>query len=311
MNRLDIKKRAQILSCLVEGNSLRATSRIIGVSINTVTKLLCEVGEACSAYQNKTLRNISSKRIQCDEIWSFCHAKEKNLTEDKKGILGYGDVWTWTAIDADSKLIVSYFVGTRDGESAKEFISDLASRLNNKVQLTTDGHKSYLEAIEESFGADIDYAMLIKHYGDNTEARNEKRYSPAKCIGTSHDVITGKPDADYVSTSFAERQNLTMRMSMRRFTRLTNAFSKKLDNHIFSVSLYFMYYNFARIHKSLRVTPAMEAGVTEHLWSLEEIIEMSDTYHKDKCPVVSIKKTKKTKEPSTKAPSIKHYRRSK
>lgn len=295
MNRLDIKKRTQILSCLVEGNSLRSTSRIVGVSINTVVKLLCEVGEASSVYQNKTLRNLSSKRIQCDEIWSFCYSKEKNVPKDKRGIFGYGDVWTWTAIDADSKLVMSYCVGTRDARFAKEFIDDLASRLNHRVQLSTDGHSSYLEAIEGAFGADIDYAMLIKIYGNDPSG--EKRYSPAKCKGTRKDVITGKPNKDHVSTSFAERQNLTMRMSMRRFTRLTNAFSKKLDNHIYSVSLNFMYYNFARIHKTIRVTPAMEAGVTTHLWSLEDIILMSDKYHQNKCDVVNIDKAKKANKP--------------
>ena len=272
MNRLSIQKRAAILSCLVEGNSIRATSRITGVSKNTVTKLLVDVGSACAEYQNKVLRNLPCKRVQADEFWSFCYAKQKNVPEDKRGEFGYGDVWTWTAICADTKLVPSFLVGDRTLETAKIFINDLASRLAHKVQLTTDGHHPYLEAVEGAFGADIDYAMLIKLYGADPEA--EKRYSPAKCIGAESRAITGRPDSRYISTSYSERQNLTMRMSMRRFTRLTNAFSKKIENLAHAVSLHFMYYNFGRIHRTLRVTPAMEAGVSDHVWDIKEIVAL-------------------------------------
>lgn len=274
MNKLSIQKRVQILSCLVEGNSIRSTARITGTSKNTVVKLLCDLGSACAEYQDKVMRNLSCKRIQCDEIWSFCYAKEKNVPEEKKGQFGYGDIWTWTAICADTKLVPSFLVGNRDGETAKTFMDDLASRLSHKVQLTTDGNKAYLEAVEDAFGADIDYGMLIKIYGLDPE--KEKRYSPEKCIKAERVPITGKPDYSKISTSYVERQNLTMRMSMRRFTRLTNAFSKKVENLMHSVSIYFMYYNFGRIHSKLRVSPAMEAKVTDHLWSLEEIVRLAD-----------------------------------
>ena len=277
MNRLSIQKRAQILGCLVEGNSLRATARMTDTAINTVVKLLVDVGKACSEYQDKTLRNLTCKRLQCDEIWSFCYAKKKNVPEDKKGQFGYGDVWTWTAICADTKLVPSWMVGSRDAETAEIFINDLASRLAHKIQLTTDGWKPYLEAVEGAFGIDIDYAMLVKIYGESTEAKMQKRYSPAKFTGSIKEVITGNPDRKHISTSYAERQNLTMRMSMRRFTRLTNAFSKKVENLAHAVSLHFMYYNFARIHKTLRVSPAMEAGVSDHLWSFEEIAGLLDS----------------------------------
>ena len=269
MNRLSIERRAQILSCLVEGNSIRATCRITGAAKNTVVKLLSDVGKACAEYQNRTLRNLPCNRIQCDEIWSFCYAKEKNVPTEHKGKFGYGDVWTWTAICADTKLVPSWLVGKRDMETACVFLSDLASRLSNRVQLTSDGYNVYLQAVERTFGTNIDYAMLIKLYG--TDPEQEKRYSPPKCIGTRLQQLRGNPDAKHISTSYAERQNLTLRMSMRRFTRLTNGFSKKVDNLAFAVSLHFMYYNFARIHKTLRVTPAMEAGVSDHVWSLEEI----------------------------------------
>ncbi|MEW6405432.1 MAG: IS1 family transposase [Chloroflexota bacterium] len=274
MNRLDTKKRAQILGCLVEGNSIRATSRLTGASKNTVVKLLVDVGRACAEYQDKTLRGLSCKRVQCDEIWSFCYAKEKNVPEDKKGQFGYGDTWTWTAIDADTKLVLSFLVGPRDGEAAEFFMQDVASRLTHRVQLTTDGHRAYLEAVEGAFGADIDYAMLVKIYGEDPEG--ERRYSQAKCIRAEPTPITGKPNQSHISTSFVERQNLTMRMSMRRFTRLTNAFSKKVENLAHAVALHFMFYNFARIHKTLRVSPAMEAGVSDHLWTLEEIANLID-----------------------------------
>ena len=278
MNRLPLERRAQIVGMLAEGNSLRSTSRMADVSINTVTKLLLDVGAACEEYQDKTVRNLKSKRIQCDEIWAFVYAKSKNLPEKHKGEFGYGDVWTWTALDADSKLIASWAVGRRDGFTAAAFIRDLADRLALRVQLTTDGHKVYLEAVEGAFGNAIDYAMLVKTYegdsGKHTPA--ERRYSPAVCTGEIKQPITGDPDPDYISTSFVERQNLTMRMSMRRFTRLTNAFSKKVDNHKAAVALHFMHYNFARIHKTLRVTPAMEAGISDHVWSLSEIAGLSN-----------------------------------
>lgn len=258
---------------LAEGSSLRAASRLADVSINTVTKLLVDVGAACEEYQDRTLRGLKCKRIQCDEIWAFIYAKAKNVPEQMRGAWGVGDVWTWTAIDADSKLIPSWAVGRRDAFTGHAFMLDLASRLANKVQLTTDGHKVYLEAVEGAFGNDIDYAMLVKMYeGDSGKSvPSEARYSPAHCTGARTQKITGNPDAAHISTSYAERANLTMRMHMRRFTRLTNAFSKKVDNHKAAVALHFMHYNFARIHKTLRVTPAMEAGVADHVWSLEEI----------------------------------------
>ena len=262
---------------MVEGNSLRATARMTDTAINTVVKLLVDVGQACAEYQNQTLRNLSCVRLQCDEIWSFCYAKGKNVPEDKRGQFGYGDVWTWTAICADSKLVPSWLVGTRDIETASMFMEDLASRFSHRVQLTTDGWKAYLEAVEGAFGADIDYAMLVKLYGDSPEAKVEKRYSPAKFTGSRKAIIAGNPDRKSISTSYAERQNLTMRMSMRRFTRLTNGFSKKVENLACAVALYFMYYNFARINQTLRVTPAMEAGVSDHVWTLEEIATLADS----------------------------------
>jgi IS1 family transposase len=273
MNKLDIKKRAQIINCLVEGNSLRSTSRMTGCSINTVTKLLVDVGKACVEYQDKVFQNLTCKRIQCDEIWNFCYCKEKNVPEEHKGELGYGDVYTWTAMCADSKIIPSFLVGRRDSECAKVFINDLASRLKNRIQLTTDGYKIYLEAVENAFGGDIDYAMLVKVY-ESTPKEEQRKYSPVECTGTEVKRISGNPDKKYISTSFVERQNLTMRMSMRRFTRLTNGFSKKVENLFYSVAIHFMYYNFCRIHKTLRVTPAMEAGISDHVWNLEEIIKL-------------------------------------
>jgi IS1 family transposase len=268
MNTLNKTKRAQLISVLVEGNSLRATARICDVAFNTVLKFVPEIGQACAEYQDKAFRNLTCKRIQCDEIWSFCYAKEKNVPQDKKGQFGYGDVWTWVAMDAETKLVPSFMVGNRDAQTAKLFIEDLASRLANRIQLTTDGYRVYLEAIEGAFGCDVDYAMLVKMYESTQE---ETRYSPAKCNGSKATRITGNPDADHISTSYIERQNLTMRMGIRRFTRLTNAFSKKVENHALHLALHYMYYNFVRIHKTLRVTPAMKAGVTDHLWSIEEI----------------------------------------
>ena len=268
MNRLPISKQVQIINLLVEGNSLRATSRIADVSINTVTKLLVSVGEACIKFHNEKVVNVKTRRIQCDEIWSFVYAKQKNLPEDKAG----GDVWTWVGIDADTKLVVSWLIGLRDAETARVFIDDLASRISNRIQLTTDGLRSYLEAVEQSFANDIDFAQLHKLYGGDPEA--EKRYSPAECIGTRKVRVTGNPDKDHISTSYVERQNLTMRMGMRRFTRLTNGFSKKIDNHCYAIALHFVYYNFCRIHKTLRVTPAMEAGLTEDIMEIEDIIKL-------------------------------------
>jgi IS1 family transposase len=272
MNKLEIGKRTQILHCLCEGNSIRATARLADVAINTVVKLLCEAGKACSRYQDGVLRNLKCRRLQTDEAWAFVGCKEKNEKKAK----GHADVWTWAAIDAETKLVPCWFVGNRDAGAAYHFMHDLAGRLSNRVQLTTDGHKAYLSAVEDAFGADIDSAMLQKIYGAAPEGP-EVRYSPAVCMGTRKGVITGKPDFKHVSTSFVERQNLTMRMSNRRFTRLTNAFSKKLENHEHSVALHFMHYNFCRIHQSLRVTPAMEAGITNHVWSVEEIVALCAT----------------------------------
>lgn len=270
MNRLPIDKRAQIIGLLVEGMSMRAVSRITGVSINTVTKLLADLGLACNLYQAQTLVNLNCKRVQCDEIWGFCQAKEKNVAPENKGVLGHGDVWTWTGMCADTKLMISYMVGGRSADYAAVFIEDLASRLAGRVQLTTDGHHAYLEAVQNAFGGNVDYAMLVKTYGPGTVGE-QRRYSPANFTGSEKRVISGKPVMDDVSTSYIERQNLTMRMGMRRLTRLTNGFSKKVENLEHAVSLHFMHYNFARIHKTLRVTPAMAAGVSDHVWSLEEV----------------------------------------
>jgi IS1 family transposase len=271
---LPLERRAQIVGLLVEGNSLRATSRLADVSINTVTKLLVDVAAACEAYQDRTLRGLKAQRIQCDEIWAFVYAKAKNVPEAHAGEWGYGDVWTWVAMDAETKLVPSWAVGRRDAFTANAFIADLADRLAHRVQLTTDGNRVYLEAVEGAFGSEIDYGMLIKMYGADPTG-DQTRYSPAKCIGTVRQRVTGNPDMAKVSTSYVERQNLTIRMSMRRFTRLTNAFSKKVENHKAAVALHFMWYNFGRIHKSLRVTPAMEAGVSDHVWSLQEVAALS------------------------------------
>jgi len=276
MNKLPLKKRAQILGLLVEGTSLRATSRLADCSINTVTKLLVDVGSAAAEYQDKALRNLSCKRVQCDEIWSFVYSKQKNVPEEMRGQYGVGDVWTWTAIDAETKLVPSFMIGTRDGGTAFDFMQDLAGRLANRVQLTTDGHKAYLEAVESAFGGDIDFAQLVKIYGTPQNKGPERKYSPENFCGTKFSVVSGDPEAEKISTSYVERQNLTMRMGMRRFTRLTNGFSKKVENHAHAVALHFMYYNFGRIHKSLRITPAMAAGVSDHVWSLEEIAALSN-----------------------------------
>jgi IS1 family transposase len=276
MNKLPVAKRAQILAMLCEGSSLRSISRVVDVSINTVSKLLVDAGTACARFHDETVRNVPAKRVQCDEIWSFTAAKQKNVAKMKYAVRGAGDTWTWTGIEAQTKLIISWLVGGRDGEYALAFMDDLKSRLANRVQLTTDGHKAYLNAVEENFGADIDYAMLVKLYGDAPEAA-KGRYSPAECIGARKERIEGSPDPDHVSTSYAERQNLTMRMAMRRFTRLTNAFSKKWENHVHMVALYTVWYNFVKQHKSLGgITPAMAANVTDRLWSIEDIVVLID-----------------------------------
>lgn len=274
MNKLSIEKKTQVIGCLVEGLSIRSTVRITGAAKNTVSKLVVDLGAACAVYMDKSLRDLPCKCIQCDEIWSFCHSKEKDVKPEHKGELGYGDVYTWTAICADTKLIPSFMVGKRSAEYGKAFMLGLASRLTNRVQLTTKGHKVYLNAVENALGSEIDYAMLIKIYGKSAQ-ENERKYSPAECTGTELVPITGEPEVKHISASYVERQNLTMRMSMRRFTRLNNSFSKKIENHFFATALYFMYYNFGRIHKTLRVTPAMEAGVSDHVWSLEEIAALS------------------------------------
>lgn len=276
MNRLTTDRQAQIIRVLCEGNSIRATARITDTAINTVVKLLRDVGKACLEYQDKTMHNLTCKTLQCDEIWSFVYAKQKNVPDKHEGEFGYGDVWTFTAIDADTKLVPCWYVGLRDAENAHEFINDLKSRLANRVQITTDGHKMYLGAIEQAFGAEVDYAMLVKMYGQDSEP--EKRYSPAKCLGAEKHRVMGNPDAKAVSTSFVERQNLTMRMGMRRFTRLTNGFSKKLENHEYALALHFMYYNFVRPHKTLANpyprTPAMAAGITDHIWTVEDVLTL-------------------------------------
>jgi len=277
MNILPLEKRVQILNMLCEGSSMRSISRVVDVSINTVTKLLVDAGTACALFHDASARHLNASRIQCDEIWSFCYAKQAHVATAKKPVDGAGDVWTWTAIDADTKLIVLWLVGNRDGGTASAFINDLKSRLANRVQLTTDGHRVYLDAVEEAFGANIDYAMLIKLYGQPRDG--ETRYSPPECIGTQTHTIQGSPDPAYISTSYVERSNLTTRMALRRFTRLTNAFSKKLENHCHALALYFVWYNFARLHKTLRVTPAMEAGLIDHAWTMADIaalIEAND-----------------------------------
>jgi IS1 family transposase len=277
MNKLSTEKRAQILHCIVEGNSLRATARLTDTAINTVVNLMIDAGKACSIYQDKVFRNLKCKRLQCDEIWGFVGCKEKNVPESQKN-QGRGSIWTWTALDAETKLVPCWFIGDRDAGAAYHFIHDLKGRLAcPRVQLTTDGHKPYIEAVEDAFGAEVDYAQLVKIYGVSVgpkDATSEIRYSPAQCMGARKTVITGQPDYAHVSTSFAERQNLNIRMGMRRFTRLTNAFSKKLANLEANVALYFMHYNFVRIHQTLRVTPAMEAGIADHVWTMAEIVAL-------------------------------------
>ncbi|MFC2018562.1 IS1 family transposase [Chloroflexota bacterium] len=279
MNKLNIDHQAQIIKVLCEGNSIRSTARITGTAVNTVVKLLRDVGAACMDHHDKVMTNLTCTKLQCDEIWSFCYAKQKNVPEDKQGRFGYGDVWTWVALDADSKLVVSYMIGRRDADYANAFMDDLASRLANRVQLTTDGHHAYLDAISGAFSHRIDYAMLIKLFGPGRPRDpNKIRYSPAKGVKSFPYIVSGNPDPNQVSTSFVERQNLTMRMSMRRFTRLTNGFSKKIENHILAIALYFMHYSFARPHKTLANpyprTPAMAAGISDHIWTVEEIVRL-------------------------------------
>lgn len=271
MNYTGFERRTQIVASLVEGNSLRATARICGVAFNTVLNFLPQIGMTCADCQDKALRNLKSRRIQCDECWSFCYAKEKNVPADKKGEFGYGDVWTWVAIDADSKLVPSFMVGNRDLMTARIFVDDLKSRLANRIQLTTDGLRVYLEAVEGALGSEIDYAMLVKLY----ESTQEKtRYSPAKCVSCESEAVMGNPDPKHVATSNAEGQNLSLRMGLRRFARLTDAFSRKVENHAYALALYYMHYNFCRVHKDLRVTPAMEAGITDHIWDVSEIANL-------------------------------------
>jgi IS1 family transposase len=272
MNRLPREARIQILSMLCEGSSMRSISRVADVSINTVSKLLIDAGEACVAFHDKKVRGVKARRVQCDEIWSFIYAKAKNTATAKRQDLAYGDVWTWTALDADSKLIISWLVGGRDGDYALALMDDLRSRLANRVQLTTDGHAAYLDAVEGAFGGDVDYAMLVKIYGQSPEA--ERRYSPAECIGARKTRIESNPDRNHVSTSYVERSNLSMRTFMRRFTRLALGFSKKFENHCHMVALYTVWYNFVKIHKTLKMTPAMAAGVSDRLWSVGDIVDL-------------------------------------
>lgn len=272
MNKLSPADRAKVLHLLCEGSSIRSVTRLLNVGKNTVIKLMIDAGEACAAYHDEHVRELRSKRIQVDEIWSFTYAKEKNVASAKAAPEGAGDTWTWTALDADTKFIVSWFVGGRDGECAKWFIEDLATRLANRVQLTSDGHRAYLEAVEDAFGADVDYAQLVKLYGSAPGPAG--RYSPADCTGIKKTRVEGNRDMKHVSTSYVERSNLTMRMHMRRFTRLTNAFSKKVENHAHAVALFTTYYNFVRIHKTLRVTPAMAAGVSDRLWDVSDIVAL-------------------------------------
>ena len=283
MNKLDTKARSMILHMLCEGNSIRSIVRITGVSKNTISKLLIDAGKVCAAYHEENVRDLQTTRVEVDEIWSFTYAKQKNVKTAKSAPANAGDTWTWTAIDADSKMIVSYLVGGRDAEYAMWFMDDLRRRLANRVQLTSDGHRAYLEAVEGAFGADVDYAQLVKIYGNAPESF-KGRYSPADCTGTRKRSIEGRPDKSLVSTSYVERANLTMRMHMRRFTRLTNGFSKKIDNHAHAVALHMVYYNFVRIHKTLKVSPAMAAGVTDRLWDIADIVMLIEKAEAEAAP---------------------------
>jgi len=274
MNRLSTADRVRVVAALVEGCSIRATVRMTGVAKNTVVKLLADLGKACKRYHDEHVRGLSSERIQVDEVWSFVYAKKKNVPAAKQNEFGYGDVWTWTAIDADTKLVVSYLVGGRSADYAEEFAWDLSERLNNRVQLTSDAYSGYMKAINEAFGTNIDYAQLIKIFGPDGKTTSTGRYSPPPCIGVKVNAITGNPEPKHINTSYVERQNLTMRMGMRRFTRLTNAFSKKIDNHAYAVALHFMHYNYCRVHQTLRVTPAMAAGLADHVWEIDELVAL-------------------------------------
>jgi IS1 family transposase len=270
MNKLDTKTRALITKALIDGVGVNATCRLTGAAKHTVLKLLAELGEACARYHDGHVRKVKANRVQCDEIWSFCYAKQKNVPDAMKGVFGFGDCWTWTAIDSESKLIISYMLGLRDGSYATEFMKDVAARLATKVQLTTDGHKAYLDAVDTAFGGEVHYAQLVKIYG--ADRAGEARYSPPVCIGAHKEEVCGTPDPRQISTSHVERQNLSMRMGLRRFTRLTNAHSKKIENHAHAIALYFMHYNYCKIHQTLRVTPAMESGLTDHVWEIEELL---------------------------------------
>ncbi|WP_170149634.1 IS1 family transposase [Rhodoplanes roseus] len=280
MNKLDREQRARILHLLCEGSSIRAVTRLTGASKNTVTKLLVDAGTACAAYQDRVLRNLPCKRVQVDEIWSFIYAKQANVATAKAAGPDSGDVWTWTALCADTKLMVSFFIGDRTGTSARIFLDDLKERLAGRIQLTSDGHRAYVEAVDEVFGRDVDYGILQKIYGTTIES--ERRYSPAKCIGAEKELVKGCPDPAHVSTSYVERSNLTIRMHTRRFTRLTNAFSKKIENHACAVALHCMYYNFVRIHKTLKVTPAMAANVTNRLWEIGDVVDVLEAWEAKK-----------------------------
>jgi IS1 family transposase len=274
MNRLRNERRAQVIGALIEGNSIRSTCRMTGACKDAVLKLIRDMGTACATFHNEVVRAVKVQRVQCDEVWSFCYAKEKNVPIEKQGT-GAGSVWTWTAIDADSKLVLSYLCGERDASWACKFMEDLASRVTTRIQITTDGHRAYAEAVEGAFGMDVDYAMLIKLYGAPTDSP-DTRYSPAQCIGIRTGILSGNPDRKHISTSFVERQNLNLRMGVRRFTRLTNAFSKKFENHCHMVAIYHAYYNFCRVHQTLRVTPAMEAGIMDHVWSIIGLVTMQE-----------------------------------
>jgi IS1 family transposase len=274
MNKLSTAERVQIIAAFVEGNSVNSTCRMTGRSKHTVLKLLCDIGEACQTLHDEKVRGLTAKRVQCDELWAFCHSKQKNVSPEHEGRFGFGDVWTWTAIDADSKLMISWLVGLRDAGYAINFMNDVADRLINRVQLTTDGLKSYLVAVEHAFGSDIDYAQLVKVYGPDRSS--PIRYSPPSLAAIELNVRQGDPDPFHISTSFVERSNLTVRMMNRRFTRLTNGFSKKIENMKHAVSLTFTYYNFCRVHQTLRVTPAMEAGIADHVWEIEELVALLD-----------------------------------
>jgi IS1 family transposase len=276
MNKLSTERRAQILSMMVEGNSIRAIVRMTGASKNTIVKLLEDAGKAFSAYQDRAFHDLPCKRLQLDEIWAFCYAKQLNVMLAKAAPEEAGDLWTWVALDAETKLVPSWLVGDRSGATAIEFVCDLSKRLANRAQVTSDGHRAYLEAVEAGFGADVDYAQLIKVYGEVPHPAS--RYSPAQIQGTKTFCCSGNPDRQHISTSYVERQNLTMRMSMRRFTRLSNGFSKKAENHAHSIAIHFMHYNFVRIHQTLRCTPAMEAKVTDQLWSIEDMVAIVDEW---------------------------------